>query len=192
MECTPTTSISFEKLANGQIRATLTTAKNDPRINSHNHLMIQHWRANVDAQIVVDVHACAHYMTKYIAKSEIKSKSAADTFAESISHSSTTGTALRKCMIQSIGERDFSAQETAHLLLGLPLYQCTFNFITLSLDGGNLINTDSSTCNSGNSVVNLSTLDMYSRRPSSILDLNLLQFTATPYKTMNPREERTL
>jgi hypothetical protein len=84
---------------------------------------------------------------------------------------------------QSIDERDFSAQETAYLLLGLPLYQCTYNFITLSLYGGNL-----STCNSGNSVVNLSTLDMYRRRPR--LDLNLLQLS--PYKRMNPREERTL
>lgn len=126
MECTPVTSISFEKLTNGQIKATLTTARNDPRINSHNHLMLHHWRGNVDAQIVVDVHACARYMTKYIAKSEIKSKSAADIFSESISPSNTTGTALRKCMIKSVGERDFSAQETAHLLLSLPLYQCTY------------------------------------------------------------------
>lgn len=182
MECTPATSISFEELTNGQIRATLTTARNDPRLNSHNHLMLQHWRANVDAQIVVDVHACARYMTKYIAKSEIKSKSAADTFAESISPSNTTSTALRKCMIKAVGERDFSAQETAHLLLSLPLYQCTYTFVTLSLDGGNLITTNSNTCDSGNTVVNPSMLDMYSQRANfnpNILDLNLLSFTAT-------------
>ncbi len=191
-ECTPQSSISFEKLNNGQIKATLTTARNDPRINSHNRLMIQHWRANVDAQIIVDVHACARYMTKYIAKSEIKSKSAEDIFAESISPSNTTGTALRKCMMKSVGERDFSAQETAHLLLSLPLYQCTYSFVTLSLDGGHLITTDS-TCDSGNSVVNPSMLDMYSHRSddkySDIINLNLLGFAAS-YSVYNSELKR--
>ena len=44
--------------------------------------------------------------------------------------------AFRKAMIQVVGERDFGAQETAHILQSLPLYSCTFNFVTLSLDGG--------------------------------------------------------
>ena len=53
--------------------------------------------------------------------------------------------AFKKTMIQVVGERDFGAQETAHILQSLPLYSCTFNFVTLSLDGGRQIRTDTQT-----------------------------------------------
>ena len=66
----PSSTIKFEKLDNGMVRATLESKRNDPRLNSHNHVMLQHWRANVDLQIIVDVQACARYMTKYAAKGE--------------------------------------------------------------------------------------------------------------------------
>lgn len=52
-------SLSFERLSDGTIRATLTTRRNDSRINSHSRLLLQHWRANVDLQIIVDIQACA-------------------------------------------------------------------------------------------------------------------------------------
>ena len=84
-------------------------------------------------------------------------------------------------MIQSVGERDFGAQEVAHLLLSLPLYQCSYNFVTLSLDGGQLVTTDEKS----SSVLNPSMLDVYSYRNrfsssfSNIRTLNLLQFAAT-------------
>lgn len=63
-----------EKLGDDIIRATLITKRNDPCLNSHSRLLLQHWRANVDLQVVVDVHACAHYMAKYVAKGEPHSK----------------------------------------------------------------------------------------------------------------------
>ena len=50
--------------------------------------------------------------------------------------------AFKKAMIQVVGERDFDAQETAHILQSLLLYSCIFNFVTLSLDGGRQIRTD--------------------------------------------------
>ena len=59
--------------------------------------------------------------------------------------SSNPMSAFRKAMIQVVGERDFGAQETAHILQSLPLYSCTFNFVTLSLDGGRQIRTDTQT-----------------------------------------------
>ena len=58
-------SLQFEKLQDGSVRALLTTQRNDPRVNSHNRIMIQHWRANVDLQVIVDVKACARYVAKY-------------------------------------------------------------------------------------------------------------------------------
>ena len=104
--------------------------------------MLQHWRANVDIQVIVDVTACACYL---VSKSEPRSKATSEVFSNcirSLSSTSTATSAFRKCMIQSVGERDYSAQETAHLLLSLPLYSCTYNFITVSLDGSKQISTE--------------------------------------------------
>lgn len=58
-ECQSQTTITFEQLPNGELRATLTTKRNDPLINSHNRLMLQNWCANVDIQIIIDVTGCA-------------------------------------------------------------------------------------------------------------------------------------
>ena len=64
----PTQVESTLKLTDGTIRATLTTRCNDPRVNSHSRLLLQHWQANVDIQMIVDVEACACYKAKYAAK----------------------------------------------------------------------------------------------------------------------------
>ena len=42
--------------------------------------------------------------------------------------------ALRRAMIQVAGERDMGSQETAHMLLGKPLYSYTYSFLCVSLD----------------------------------------------------------
>ena len=53
--------------------------------------------------------------------------------------------AFKKAMIQVVGERNFGAQKTAHILQSLPLYSCTFNLVTLSLEGGRQIRKDTHT-----------------------------------------------
>jgi hypothetical protein len=45
-------------------------------------------------------------------------------------------------MIQVAGDRDIAAQETAHMLLSLPLVGCTFSFDTISLDNSRKVNID--------------------------------------------------
>ena len=47
--------------------------------------------------------------------------------------------AVQKLLISTVGERDFSAQETCHLLLQLPLYCATRDFIIVSLDGCHIV-----------------------------------------------------
>lgn len=183
-ECSAVTSITFENLPNGHIKATLSTARDDPRVNSHNRIMLQHWRANVDLQIIVDFSACARYMTKYVSKSEPRSKVATEIFnncTRQLTTSSDTATTFRRCMIQSVGERDFSAQETAHLLLSLPLYSCTYKFVTLSLEGSRQVSTDS---DSNKLATHASTLDTYSKRYRysdeypNITKISLLEFAS--------------
>ena len=159
------------------IRATLLTKRNDPRLNSHSRLLLQNWRANVDLQVVVDVHACARYMAKYVAKSESRSKSVSDIFTSCVQPCPQDGnsrSALRRSMIRAEGKRDFSAQETAHMLLSLPLTSCTFSFCTLSLTGGRKV-----IRNAEMDEISLhqSMLDLYSTRDTN-LEHSLLQFAS--------------
>lgn len=79
-------TISFQKLENNTIQATLTAKRNDPQVNSLNRVMLQHWRANVDLQVIVDVEACVRYMFKYAAKSEPRSQPIQSLYKSSVSH----------------------------------------------------------------------------------------------------------
>ena len=46
--------LTVEEISQARVKATLTTKRNDKRINSHNHVMLQHWRANADLQVIAD------------------------------------------------------------------------------------------------------------------------------------------
>ena len=173
-----TSYLAFEKLTGGSIRATLTTKRNDPRVNSHNRLQLQHWRANVDLQIIVDVEACARYMAKYAAKGEPRSQTVHSIFktcVNDLSGSSHAHKVLRGAMLRSVGERDFSAQETCHMLLSLPLFSCSFNFATVNLDGSKKISRHTE---SGELMLETSILDSYASRNDSLSSYNLYQFLA--------------
>ena len=185
-ECIDQTDITFEQLSSGDIRATLTTKRNDPRLNSHNRLMLQNWRANVDLQVIVDMTACARYMAKYVSKCEPHSKAMDAIYADCVNKlgsSSNPMSAFRKAMIQVVGERDFGAQETAHILQSLPLYSCTFNFVTLSLDGGRQIRTDTQTPQDASTNISMLELYMngiqYQDNFPNIMSQNIIQFVST-------------
>ena len=83
---------------------------------------------------------------------------------------------LCSIMIRAAGERDYSAQETAHMLLSLPLVSCTYNFITISLNGDRRIQSDES----GELLLQQSNVDQYSTRTLH-LDLSLIQFFSRYY-----------
>ena len=175
--------IHFEELSNGTVRATLSTKRNDPRLNSHQRLMLQNWRANVDLQIIIDVEACARYMAKYAAKGEPKSMSATAIFATCVGKLSDHHnplTALRSSMLRVVGERDFSAQETAHMLKGLPLYSCTYSFVCISLDGSCAIQTeaiDQDDQTAQQAATNLSSLTVMLIVPSTTAPFQALHYS---------------
>ena len=78
------------------------------------------------------------YCAKYATKSEPRSQPLKEIFAtivRSLKDDSSPLKAMQKLLINSVGERDFSAQETCHLLLQLPMFKASRDFIVLSLDG---------------------------------------------------------
>ena len=136
------------------------------------------YRANVDLQKIVDVQACARYMAKYAAKAEPRSQTVHSLFkscVDDLSNSSHAHKALRRAVLRSVGERDFSAQETCHMLLSLPLVSCSFNFATVSLDGSKKIFKHP---DSGELIMQASILDTYASCDVSLSHLNLYQFIA--------------
>ena len=57
-QTTEATNIQFETLPSGRIRAKVITKCNDPLINTYNPTLLQHWRANVDLQVIIDIEDC--------------------------------------------------------------------------------------------------------------------------------------
>ena len=84
---------------------------------------------------------------------------------------------VQKLLINTVGERDYSAQETCHLLLQLPLIKSTRDHIVLSLDGSRQVQGDQPDDNTCRVTVSL-ILDHYIQRPSdsTFENMQLLHF----------------
>ena len=153
--------------------------------------MLQNWRANVDLQVIIDVEACARYITKYGSKGEPRSAAMGEILkncVDKLSDQNTSATAITKAMIGAVGERDISAQETAHLLLSEPLNSCTYSFVCVSLDGSRQI-CDIQRDSEDSSGTIPSLLDLYASLTQGDVDdpvseLNFIQF-AQKYSIVN-------
>ncbi|CAH3122009.1 unnamed protein product [Porites lobata] len=71
------TKLEFEPIhtkdGSTQYKAKIITKRNDSRLNNHQRLQLQGWRANCDIQVIIDYHACVEYLAKYASKGEPKS-----------------------------------------------------------------------------------------------------------------------
>ena len=102
----------YELLPHSKAGTELVTKRNDPRLSSHNRVMLENWRANVDLQLIIDQNACARYMVKYAAKGEPISKQASEVLRSCVSRlqdDEQVSTAVKKAAIKVAGDRDMSA-----------------------------------------------------------------------------------
>lgn len=122
----------------------LVTARNDRYLNKYNSFIIQTWRANIDVSPVLSKRALVNYLAKYITKSETRSEDLKDILKMLMDKNEEDKCAksiIQQLYIQCCCERDISAQETCHLLMGLPLVSTggrkfqTLNFKVLDSDG---------------------------------------------------------
>lgn len=131
MDCSETSSLNNE---NGYY--TYLPARNDPLMQRYNHVLSIIWRANTDFSPIISKQAVLMYIAKYAAKAEVSSKSYIKLIGDIMSkmgNDSPAKTALMKLILASVSERDYSAQEVAHLLMGWPLYSSSRNFLTLMI-----------------------------------------------------------
>ena len=119
-------------------------------------------------------------MAKYAAKGEPRSKQASEILGSCLSKlqdNDQVSSAIKKAIIQVAGDRDMAAQETAHMLLSMPLTGCTYSFVTVSLDNSRKIDNE----NQSDEVLQKSTIEEYGKRstPNSrcqgLSQLNLMQ-----------------
>lgn len=137
MNCRETAGLGFD--SKGRVR--FEPRRNDPLLNTHNRAMIFAWRANVDIKPVLSESAALRYdsaytmitthqlinIGSYIAKYASKAESNAPAFpallsdiVAQMSDTATVQSACQKPLNKILGERMYSAQETAHLLLSIP------------------------------------------------------------------------
>ena len=89
-------------------------------MNSFNLVQLSAWRANVDIQYNVSCHKVIEYCAKYATKCEPHSQPLREiftAFVRNFKKDSTSLKAMQKLLINSVGERDLSPQETCHHLL---------------------------------------------------------------------------
>ena len=120
-----------------EITPEIVAKRNDSRVNRHQQLQLQGWRANCDIQLVIDHHACVEYLAKYAAKGEKMTSVARDAFVNVVSNlscDSSPKAAIRKLMMKCVGERDMGIQEVMHQIMSLKLYRSSFKVLTMSLE----------------------------------------------------------
>ena len=90
--------------------------------------------------------------------------------------------AIKKAMIQVAGDRDMAAQETAHMLLSLPLVGCSFSFVTVCLENSRKVILDPE--NQGDDVLQTSVLKDYGEcttmksRYTGLSQISLMQYVS--------------
>lgn len=98
--------------------------RNDPLVCAHNRKVLQTWRANIDWSPVLSVQSVVNYIAKYAAKTEPASKTFTDTLRGIVEDlrrpCQTARSAIKRLIMKSVSERDISAQEVCHLLMGYP------------------------------------------------------------------------
>ena len=172
----PLLAESAVKVVEGDVE--VETARNDPLVNSFNPIQLMGWRGNVDMQYCVSRHKVIQYCAKYATKSEPRSQTLKDVYAtivRGLNEDDKSLKAVQKLLINTIAERDYSAQETCHLLLQLPMFKASRDFIVLSLDGSRQLEEH---LVEGQPATAPSSLDHYISRPSSphFEDMTLMHF----------------
>ena len=143
---------------------------------------------------IVSRQRVVEYCAKYATKSEPQSQPMREIFqtvVDSLKNGNTSLTVVQKLLINSVGKRDYSAQETCHLLMQLPMFKASRDFVVLSLDYSCLVEQN---LIDGQPATSLSILECYLTRPSMqpFNDMTLLTFSKAYSMPKKPSENPTL
>ena len=83
------TYIKYNKVSfrgESYFRPEIVAKRNDPRVNRHQQIQLQGWRAKCDIQLIIDHNVCIEYLAKYTSKAENLSSISRDAFVSVISN----------------------------------------------------------------------------------------------------------
>ena len=128
-------------------------------------------------QVCVSTFGLAKYVVKYATKSEPQSTTLAQTFqmiVDGLDKRDPSRKVVSKLLMKSIGERDYSAQETCHLITGDKLVTASREFKTLHLKNKREI--DLSARSSKASATVPTTVEEYMKRSAEAQNLCLMDY----------------
>jgi ATP-dependent DNA helicase PIF1 len=155
--------------------AELITRRNDALLNIYIAAWTLGWRANSDSRPIQDVGAPVVYASKYISKAEPTSATYLKVLQTVISHlddGTAAGVAHQKLLSAMVAERDISAQEVCHILLGLPLWTSSRQCRSLSVSQNQSQELDFENPTRERKSVR----QHYEGRPDTFKDMSLLEF----------------
>jgi ATP-dependent DNA helicase PIF1 len=155
--------------------------RNDPLLNPYNPATILAWRANVDLQPVLSKQSVINYIAKYASKAEKQAPAFSELLASVANSMEGDGTAQSACqnmLSKMLGERTYLAQETAHLLLGIPLTRASVTFETLYIGTDGAFrqlgtNVDEADAEGDRTVTSDSAIQRYMKRPPKMEALSI-------------------
>jgi hypothetical protein len=150
--------------------------RNDTRLNKFNPFIIETWRANLDTAPVLSKKAIIDYLSKYVSKSEVGSKTLKEicsSVCDSVSGSDRAKRAIHKILMKNCVERDISAQEVCHIMMGLKLFNAGGrNFVVVYANSSQWVplsvnnnNDDNDTDSGGCSQQGITFMQKYAERP---------------------------
>ena len=110
-------------------------------------------------------------------------KNAFNSVVQNVNSSADPLKVMKKIMIKTLGGRDFSAQETMHLLLSLKLYSSSFEVLPVNLNGSRRVRTNQKETHSP--CTNDSLLDKYAKRSNFQNDFtHIMKLSFAEFVTM--------
>lgn len=158
--------------------------RNNPYLNSHSPQILKIWRANVDSQAIVSIHAVLTYIAKYASKAEPRSDSMKEFIRDSVQESinnSHVQQIIQKNLIKMCAERDYSAQEIFWIIMGWPLYRSSRQFVLINLEPSETWEHLNVNKEDG-SISVLNSLEKYQQRPAKFEQMSLSDFFSKTYK----------
>ena len=120
--------------------------RNDKWINSHCRPLLQHWQANVDMRLTIDVGKIVAYMTKYITKTETNTHNTQRHFSQFYTtldriagDCERVENVFKKFHTELHGSRSKSIQEVCHCLMSIPLVVSDHSFTKINLLNDNSV-----------------------------------------------------
>jgi ATP-dependent DNA helicase PIF1 len=164
--------------------------RNDELLNQHNIVFLLGWQANIDFTPITSVQAVMTYIAKYCSKTEKKSENYSVIFNSiltSLDSDNHATVVFQKLLGKLIVERDWSAQECMHLLLGCELFHSSRQFKSLNVSQQCLNafeDLDPLMDDNTPTVTKLNWIDRYEHRAPDLESVTLLQIFRQ-YKWVN-------